>query len=126
MINDGIQEVFPGDVDADGDDDLVILTQDDKLRAYTQQDGVWDVDGTPICLDIPNGQYGSVSAVTQLFVKDIDGDGAVDIVTNAHDGEVELFYGGGNNYLSTDAYACDDEAISRNKIRLLKTFALTS
>jgi len=126
VISDGVREIYPGDVDGDGDDDILVVTNSDKLRAYTQEDGVWDVDGWPICLSIPWWEYGSISSVTQLFVNDINADWNVDIVTNSSDWEVELFYWWWNNYISLDQHSCDDEALTRNEINLLKTFKLTA
>jgi len=60
VIADGLQNFRPGDVDGDGDDDLMVLTHSDKLRVYKNNAGVMEIDGRPVCLDIPNGEYSSV------------------------------------------------------------------
>ena len=96
VIADGVKQVFPGDVDGNGYDDLTVLTADDRLRTYTNTDGVFDVHGTIVCLDIPLG-HKNVGQVRQLFGEDIDGDGRMDIVTNDMNGDIKVFYGGSSN-----------------------------
>lgn len=61
------------------------------------------MDGKNICLNI-NTEPGMInpnpedfSAINQLFVKDMDQDGKLDIVTNDGFDDIKIFYGGGNN-----------------------------
>jgi len=42
---------------------------------------MFDVDGKMVCLDVPLGPD-SLDGVTQLFIKDMNNDGNIDIVTN--------------------------------------------
>jgi len=85
-----------------------------------------EIDGRPICIDIPNGEYWSVAQTNQLFIEDVDSSGTLDIISYAIDGEVEVFYGWENTYISTDPNECDDWAIGRNNRLLLKSLKLTA
>ncbi len=125
VIADWLKDFWPGDVDWDGDDDILVLTNAEKLRAYKNDDWVLEVDWRPVCLDIPNWEYSSVSQTNQLFVTDVDGNDIQDIVTYAVDWEIEVFYGWGDSYISTDSFECDPWAISRNNKTLLKSMKLT-
>jgi len=58
-------------------------------------------------------------------VQDVNSDNTIDIVSYAIDGEIEIFYGGGDSYISTDPNKCDDGAIGRNNKKLLKSMKLT-
>lgn len=92
IIGSDIQEVFVGDIDANGYDDIIIRTVDHQLRAYPNDHGMIDVDGYPICLPVPNGPD-RLDGVHQLFIRDMDLDGALDIVTNDSHGVVAITYG---------------------------------
>lgn len=112
VVSDGIKETFIGDVDGDGWEDIMILTTSEKLRAYMNRQGVFDVDGTPVCLNVPLG-HKNVAQVKQLFAEYIDDDTYLDIVTNDIDGAIKVFYwwsdDQGPNYLSLDPLSCDDD-----------------
>jgi hypothetical protein len=113
LIESGIKELHTGDIDDDGYDDIIIWTQDNQLRAYNNEKGIIDVDGMPLCLDIPGGPD-DLGGLVQLFVKDMDLDGAVDIITNDNEGAIQIFYGGKDSpYLSRDPYLCDDQWLDR-------------
>ena len=81
VVADGIKEMFAGDVDGDGREDLMVRTTSDKLRVYLNEDGIFEVDGQIVCLDIPNGDK-NVAQVRQLFGEDMDGDDILDVITN--------------------------------------------
>ena len=51
LIADSIRDVSIGDVDGNGYEDVLIRTSDSTLKAYRNYQGVYDVDGTPVCLD---------------------------------------------------------------------------
>jgi hypothetical protein len=82
-----IEKVYIGDIDKNGYPDIVILTDNNQLRAYLNKGGIFDVDGYPICLNT-NVENNSISeepeqldGVDQIFLEDMDNDGALDIVT---------------------------------------------
>jgi len=52
-IAEDIKDVFVGDVDGNDFPDIIVHTQEDKLRVYTNTNAVVDVDGTPTCLQLP-------------------------------------------------------------------------
>jgi hypothetical protein len=70
----------------------LVLTSSDKLRAYLNKQGVFEVDGQIVCLDIPLG-HANVSQVRQLFVDDMNNDKKLDIITNDIEGDIKVFYG---------------------------------
>lgn len=92
LIDADIKEIFVGDIDANGYDDIMIRTDDNQVRAYTNDGGVIDVDGYPVCLPVPGGPD-RIENAHQLFVRDMDLDGALDIVTNDTHGIVAITYG---------------------------------
>lgn len=128
VVADGLKEIFVWDVDGDGREDIMASTQSDKLRVYLNNKWEIAVDGTIVCLDIPNGDV-NVAQVRQLFVDDMDGDSQLDIISNDINGDIKVFYGGGwtagGNYLSTDPFQCDADRKTRQKQELVKSFATT-
>ncbi|USN55755.1 MAG: hypothetical protein H6765_04090 [Candidatus Peribacteria bacterium] len=48
------------------------------------------MDGRLVCLDITNGDK-NITQAKQVFAEDMDGNGTLDIITNA-DGEIKVFY----------------------------------
>lgn len=128
VVADGIKETFVGDVDGNGYEDLLISTKADKLRAYLNTNGQFEVDGQIVCLDIPNGEF-NVAQVRQLFAEDMDADGALDIITNDINGDIKVFYGGSSggkpNYVSTNPLRCDDDRKERLNVQLVKSFTTT-
>ena len=125
VVADGVKELFAGDINWDGREDIMVLTTSDKLRAYTNKQGVFDVQGDIVCLDIPLG-HKNVSQVRQIFVEDMNGDNQLDIITNDITWDIKIFYGGSSawwgNYLSTDEFACDENWKDRQQMQLIKSF----
>jgi hypothetical protein len=72
-----------GDVDGDGDPDLVFRTQNGTIYAFHRDGGeVIDGDDDPATLGVV--RLGSTSAFitrAQIILSDLDGDGALDIAT---------------------------------------------
>ena len=52
VVDKGIDDMYVGDVDGNGFDDVMLALADNTLRVYHNFDGVIDVDGYPVCLDI--------------------------------------------------------------------------
>jgi hypothetical protein len=71
-LADGIKETRVGDTNGDGLDDIIVRTLADTMRVYRNSDGRIDVNGVPVCLDIPFGEY-NVAQANQMFVEDMDG-----------------------------------------------------
>jgi hypothetical protein len=53
FLADQIQKAWLGDINDDGYADIIVHTQGNDLRAYTNNRGIFDVDGFPLCLDLP-------------------------------------------------------------------------
>lgn len=112
--------MFGADTQGDGFDDLVVQTQDDELRVYTNQLGIFSVDGYPICVDEdqPTGMEHIVTDIDQWFLEDMDQDTKADIVLNKA-GEIRIIYGGksgnGYSYISQDTMKCDARWRTRQK-----------
>jgi hypothetical protein len=122
--------VYVGDVDDNKYEDIIIKTSVNQLRAYTNKEGKFDVDGYPICLNtnVSKNDKGedeiskdpiNLSGVIDLFLEDMDKDGNLDIITNDLKGYIKIFYGGktskGFNYLSKNKEFCDSDRYERQK-----------
>jgi hypothetical protein len=125
LIAVGIKDVYVGDVDKNGYDDIVISTTNNQLRTYLNKGGIFDVDGNLVCLNtnVEGGEIsttpGNLSGVAQIFLEDMDKDEALDIITNDLKGFVTIFYGGKTNgyanYLSKEVATCDTGRYERQK-----------
>ncbi|MCF7835358.1 VCBS repeat-containing protein, partial [Candidatus Gracilibacteria bacterium] len=140
ILADGIKEIYIGDVDGNNYDDIIILTKGNQLRIYTNQIGIFDVDGYVVCLNtkVKLGEKSTnpqdLEGVEQLFIQDMNKDGKIDIVTNDKKGFIKIFYGGNNNtqnyanYVSKLKYTCDDERYSRQSVnentKIVKRFGI--
>jgi hypothetical protein len=125
FITVGIKDVFVGDVDKNGYEDIIIQTTNGQLRVYLNQNGVFDVDGNIACLnanveeDIQAADPSNISDIYQIFFEDMNKDGAIDIITNDVKGYIKIFYGGKTNgyvnYLSKEKHTCDSDRYERQK-----------
>ena len=136
VIADGIKNILIGDGDGDGYQDIFVHTLDNQLRFYKNQNGEKvDVDGYPICLDIPWWEK-NLDGVYQRFLTDYNKDKVTDIVTLDKNNTIRLFLGGGNNalfnlwfgggnYISSDKFWCDPDRRKRQKdnTSIIKSFA---
>lgn len=135
-IEDGIKKVYVWDGDGDGYQDIFIHTNTNKLRFYKNYNGQSvDVDGYPVCLDVPNGDVW-LDGVWERQLTDINNDKVVDILTNDKNNEVKVFlwWWGGimspwfawASYISNNKYWCDPDRRTRQKdnIQLINSFAL--
>ena len=112
-----IQDVFVWDADGNWYEDVIVLTDNNQIRAYLNYGWKFDVDGSVACLN-QNVFWGQISStptslewVNQFFVEDMDKDGAADIITYDEKWYIKVFYWWSTNskpnYLSTLKYACD-------------------
>ena len=117
-----IKEVFVWDADGNGYEDILVLTNNNQIRAYLNDKWKFDVDWNVACLnqnvfwwqksDTPS----DLEWIHQLFVEDMDTDGYVDIVTYDQKWYIKVFFWWSvkkwsnqwPNYLSTWKYYCDD------------------
>lgn len=90
-IVDGVKEMRIGDADGNKRPDVFIQTKKNTLRVYRNEEGSFDVHGTPICLDVPTGDT-SLDGVRQLFVRDMNNDMYADIVTHDINGAIRITY----------------------------------
>lgn len=128
-IFDTIKDVFIADTAGDWFADIIVQLQNDTLRAYTNNESIFSVDGFPLCLSGTNdpSNPSSIKWVDQWFIKDMDQDGKSDIITNNH-GTITITYGEHNNnghsYISQDTRRCDSDWSDRQrwKSKELTTF----
>jgi hypothetical protein len=120
VFADGLKEVFIGDANGDGKEDIAVLTTADQLRVYTNKNGVFDVDGTLICLDVPRWEK-NLSQVNRLYGWDMGNWWLAFVTFDALD-DLRVHYWPA--YLSTDPTKCDDQFRSRANNQLLKNFSL--
>jgi len=71
VFSDGLKELYVGDINGDGQEDLSVLTTADQLRGYVNRNGIFDVNGTPICLNVPNGEN-NLANVSRFYGGDMD------------------------------------------------------
>lgn len=138
LIGDTINDIFIGDVDGNGYPDIIVQTAESQLRTYLNDQGIFDVDGKLICLNVAGADTNSVTAdfsgVNQTFIKDMDNDNHIDIVTNDADGYIKIFYGGKTNgkpnYVSVNpeaGYTCDPNMFlqrQQNNMEIVKRFGI--
>jgi len=125
IIAEPIKDIKIGDVDGNGDDDIFIITTNNKGVVYLNTDGIFPVDGKNICLnvnsepDMINPTPDDFSNIKQIFVEDMDKDNKLDIVTNDAFGDIKIFYGWSNNnganYISSVTWTCDANRYTRQK-----------
>lgn len=120
QIYGSIKDVFWWDTQWDKFDDIIIQTQQDDLRVYTNQNGKFHVDWYPLCID-PDQRDNfpwRVSDVDQRFVEDMNNDGIVDIILNRW-WEIRIIYwwesNNGYSYISQNILWCDTGRQSRQE-----------
>lgn len=123
ILADRISDVSVWDVDWNWYKDLIIWTEAGWLRVYRNNRWIFDVDWYPVCINVNVNKWEistrpeKISWLRQIFLEDMDLDGAVDIVTNDGLWFIKIFYGGTTdwnvNYLSTNKYMCDDDWYTR-------------
>jgi hypothetical protein len=129
IIADGIKNLYIWDVDKDWYQDIIVNTQEDKLRVYYNNRWEFDVDGYPVCLDIPGGPD-DLSKLHYWTIRDMDNDGGIDVTTYDHNGDIKVFYGGRwgssdwSSYVSRDHGLCDDGWKSRQQSTLVQSFGM--
>jgi hypothetical protein len=129
IITDGIKNLYIGDVDKNSYQDIIVHTQEGKLRVYYNNKWEFDVDGYPVCLDIPGGPD-DLSQLYYWTIRDMDLDGGIDITTYDHNGDVKVFYGGKwgssdrSSYVSRDHGVCDAGWKPRQQSTLVQSFGM--
>ncbi len=123
ILADRISDISVWDVDGNGYQDLIVWTEAGWLRVYKNNLWIFDVDGYPVCVNINVNKWEissnpeKISGLHQIFLEDMDLDGAVDIVTNDSLWFIKIFYwwesDGNVNYLSTNKYMCDENWYER-------------
>ena len=123
ILADRINDVSIWDVDRNGYKDLLIWTEAGWMRVYLNNKWVFDVDGYPVCININVNEWEisehpeNIAWAHQIFLEDMDNDGAMDIVTNDDLWFIKIFYWGTTNwtanYLSTNKYMCDENWYQR-------------
>lgn len=128
-VADGVQDMWIWDADGNSLNDIFIKTKKNTLRVYKNQNWSFDVNGLPVCLDVPSWDT-NVSGIWDLFVADMNRDSRTDIITNDSRGQVRIFYWWWANgqwyYISSNPNWCDSEWQNRqrNNVRTVATFWL--
>lgn len=136
IIAEPIKELKIGDVDGNGYEDIIVMTTNNKGIVYLNNKGIFPVDGKNICLNV-NTEPGEInenpddfSQIQQFFMKDMDMNGTLDIVTLDRLSDIKIFYGGGNeedaNYISSTMGICDVNRYNRqkNNYKTVKRFGM--
>ena len=121
-----IRDVYVGDVDGNKYQDIIVWNNKNKMVVYRNDYGIFDVDWNLLCLNTNVDKWyisdspDDLSDVSQIFLKDMDLDGNMDIITNDYDWYVKVFYGWKTtkdwwNYFSSLNYTCDAQRYSRQK-----------
>ncbi len=131
-ISEWIKKIVLWNTNGDNYPDILIFTKSNKIRVYTNDHGIIDVDGVPVCLNINTEENKKTETpqqidTYQLFFEDMDRDGNIDILTYDHAGFIKITYGWKNSYVSKDRYQCDPdwyERVNKNT-KILKKFWVT-
>ena len=123
ILADRIKDVSVWDVDWNWYKDLIIWTESGRLRVYKNNWWIFDVDWYPVCINVNVDKWQiserpeNISGIRQIFLEDMDLDGALDIVTNDDLWFIKIFYWGTTdweaNYLSNNKYMCDENWYNR-------------
>ena len=123
-----IKDVFGVNAQWDWFDDIMVQSEDDTLRIYTNKLWLFDVDGFPVCINTENEQANSLSNIDQRFVEDMDNDGLSDIIIN-QEWQVKIIYWWSSNnwysYISQFNDYCDQnrQARQNNSVKKIETLA---
>ncbi len=132
-ISDGVKDLFIWDIDANQYNDLIIHTDTNKIKVYKNTNGKFAIDGRLMCLNT-NVREWEVSTypenieVHQLFVKDMDNDNNLDIITYDTFWYIKIFYWwSGDPLVSKEQYTCDDWWRERQKdaVHTVKKYILS-
>lgn len=125
VVADWIKDAFVWDVYWDWYEDIIILTNKNKLRVYKNDVSKFDVNWFPICLDVawwPD----SLDWVNQIFFKDMNNNWRLDIVTNDSNWDIKVFYWWNSwwipNYVSTERFECDPLWRDRLQMELVESY----
>ena len=136
ILADRISDVSVWDVDGNWYEDILVWTAAGWLRAYLNNKWIFDVDWYPVCINVNVDKWEisehpeRVSWIYQIFLKDMDLDWALDIVTNDKLWFIKIFYWWTNNwtinYLSTNKYMCDNDWYDRiqNNSKIVYQFGI--
>ena len=91
-VADWVQDMWIWDADNNGLQDIFIRTKKNTLRVYKNSAGTFDVNWSPICIDVPSGNT-SLENVRQLFIEDMNKDDQADIITYDVSWKIRIFYG---------------------------------
>ena len=129
-----IKNVFVGDADGNGYQDIFVLTNNNQIRVYLNNWWIFDVDWSVACLNQNVFEWeksttpSDLEWLNQFFVEDMDQDWVVDIVTYDEKWYIKVFYWWTTNkwpnYLSTEKYACDTWWYSRESVNTTVVTAL--
>lgn len=118
-----ISDVSVWDVDWNGYEDILVWTVAWWLRVYLNHKWIFDVDWYPVCINVNVDKWEisehpeKISGIHQIFLKDMDLDWAMDIVTNDSFWFIKIFYWWNNNwvinYVSNNKYMCDEDWYDR-------------
>lgn len=126
-VADWVQDMWIWDADNNWLQDIFIRTKKNTLRVYKNNAWTFDVNGSPICIDVPSGNT-SLQDVWQLFIEDMNKDKQADIITYDVSGKIRIFYGGNKwwdgYYISTNAAGCDAGRKQRNSSLTVATYGL--
>jgi len=87
-----------GDVDDNDYPDIMIWTNGNKLKVYKNEHGIFQVDGSLVCLNtnVKTGQINpapdDISKIDQIFFDDMNEDDNLDIITNDNRNDIKIFY----------------------------------
>ena len=126
-VADGVQDMWIWDADNNGLQDIFIKTKKNTLRVYKNSAGTFDVNWSPVCIDVPSWNT-SLQGVRQIFIEDMNKDNQADIITYDVSGKIRVFYGGNKSgegyYISTSPTWCDAWRKQRNNILTVATYWL--
>ena len=115
-----IKDIFAWDYNWDWYKDIFVSFIDGSVKVYKNNHWEFDVNWTPICLNLPWTDWFHLQ-YAQIFFRDMNNNWKTDIVVNDNASNIKVFFDW--TYLSKSFYKCDNNYKSRSVSKLVKSYS---
>ena len=116
-----IDDIFAGDYNWDGYEDLYVMFEDGTIRVYKNNQWEFSVNGYLVCLDLTKSDPYKLK-YSQIFFYDMNNDKKTDIVVNDIIWNIKVFYW--PSYVSNSITGCNANFKDRLKWQLVKSYVI--